>query len=141
MTYCPYQDLTRDVRSNIPLRLQEFPWASPSGTLSGIGIYLTVYPSSRPITDTVCSFCRMFFFIFRTTSHMCTNPLPLLNPKATGSQIKVQNQFFFFFFFQNCRIFCRCFQLQSTHTISKKKCINLEYQEKISIGYIFIIQI
>ena len=32
----------------------EFPWALPSGTPSGKGLYLTVYPSSRPNTDTVC---------------------------------------------------------------------------------------
>ena len=55
MIYCPYQDSTRDTRSNIPLRLQEFPRASPSGTPSGEGVYLTVYPSSRPNTDTVYS--------------------------------------------------------------------------------------
>ena len=30
MVYCPYYDLTRYIRSNIPLCLQEFPWASPS---------------------------------------------------------------------------------------------------------------
>ena len=53
MIYCPYQDSTRDIRSNIPLRLQEFPRASPSGTPSGEGVYLTVYPSSRPNTDTI----------------------------------------------------------------------------------------
>ena len=46
MIYCLYEGSTRDVWSNIPLRLQEFPWASPSGTPSGNGIYLTVYPSS-----------------------------------------------------------------------------------------------
>ena len=48
-----------------------------------------------------------------------------LNPKATRSYIQVQNQFLFYFFFYNCRIFCRCFQLQSTHTGSKKKCMDL----------------
>ena len=36
-----------------PLRLQEFPRALPSGTPSGGGVYFTVYPSSRPNTDTV----------------------------------------------------------------------------------------
>ena len=35
--------------------LPEFPQALPSGTSSGKGLYLTVYPSSRPNTDTVCS--------------------------------------------------------------------------------------
>ena len=39
--------------SNILLRLQEFPRAASSGTPSGGGVYLTVYPSSRPNTDTV----------------------------------------------------------------------------------------
>ena len=34
-------------------RIQEFPRASPWGTPSGEGVYLTVYPSSRPNTDTV----------------------------------------------------------------------------------------
>ena len=29
------------------------PWPSPSGTPSGKGLYLTVYPSSCPNTDTV----------------------------------------------------------------------------------------
>ena len=33
--------------------LQEFPRALPSGTSSGGGVYLMVYPSSRPNTDTV----------------------------------------------------------------------------------------
>ena len=45
--------LARDIRSNITLCLQEFPGATPSGTLSGKGLYLTVNPSSRPNTDTV----------------------------------------------------------------------------------------
>ena len=40
------------MRSNIPLCLQEFPWALPSGTPIGEGLYLTVYPTSRPNTDT-----------------------------------------------------------------------------------------
>ena len=38
---------------NITLCLQEFPWALPSGTPSGKVLYLTVYPSSCPNTDTV----------------------------------------------------------------------------------------
>ena len=33
---------------------QEFPQALPSGTPSGKGVYLTVYPSSNSSTDTVC---------------------------------------------------------------------------------------
>ena len=41
---------------------------------------------------------------------------------------------FILFFFQDCRIFCRCFQLQSTHTALKKKCRNLEYQKKSALG-------
>ena len=43
----------RDIRSNIPFCLQEFPQASPLGNPSGEGLYLTVYPLSRPNTDTV----------------------------------------------------------------------------------------
>ena len=53
MIYCPYEDSTRDIRSNIPLCLQEFPRASPSGTHSGEGVYLTLFSSSCPNTDTV----------------------------------------------------------------------------------------
>ena len=37
----------------ITLCLQEFSRASPSGTPSGKGLYLTVYPLSCPYTDTV----------------------------------------------------------------------------------------
>ena len=51
--YCLYKDSTRDIRSNIPLRLQEIPWALPSGDPSGEGVYLTVYPTSSPNTDTI----------------------------------------------------------------------------------------
>ena len=50
--YCPYWESTRAIWSNIPLCLQEFPRASPSGTPSGKGVYLTVYPLSRPNTET-----------------------------------------------------------------------------------------
>ena len=53
MISCPYEDSTRDIQSNITLRLQEFPRALPSGTPSGQGVYLTVYPSSRHNTDTI----------------------------------------------------------------------------------------
>ena len=49
MIYCPYQDSTLDIRSNIPLRLEELPWASPQRTPSGEGVYLTIYPSSHQI--------------------------------------------------------------------------------------------
>ena len=35
------------------IRFQDFPRASPLGTPSGEGVYLTAYPSSRPNTDTV----------------------------------------------------------------------------------------
>ena len=55
MIYCPNQDLKRDIRSNIPLCFKEFPPASPLGTPSGKGVYLTVYPSSCPNTETVWS--------------------------------------------------------------------------------------
>ena len=48
MIYCPYQDSTQDIPPNIPLCLQELPRALPLGTPSGKGVYLTVYPSSRP---------------------------------------------------------------------------------------------
>ena len=53
MIYCPYQDSTRDIQSNIPLCLQELPLVLPLGTSSGEGVYLTVYHSSRPNTDTI----------------------------------------------------------------------------------------
>ena len=35
------------------MTLQEFPWDSPWGTPSGKGVYLTVYPSFCPNTDTL----------------------------------------------------------------------------------------
>ena len=38
------------------LCLQEFPRASPLGTPSDKGLHFTVYPSSRPNTDTVYNF-------------------------------------------------------------------------------------
>ena len=53
MIYCQYHDLTRDIWSNRPLCLQEFPRALPYGTFSGKGVYLTVFPLSCPNTDTV----------------------------------------------------------------------------------------
>ena len=42
----------RDIRSNIPLRLKEFPRAKPEGTPEGGGVYLTVYPELSPNTYT-----------------------------------------------------------------------------------------
>ena len=48
MLLCLYQDETRDTRSNIPLRLKEFPRVKPEGTPEGEGVYLTVYPKSSP---------------------------------------------------------------------------------------------
>ena len=51
--FCPYFDITQDVRSNVPLCLQEIPWALPLGTPSGNVVYLTVYPLSLPNTDTI----------------------------------------------------------------------------------------
>ena len=53
MIYCLFQDSTRDIWSNIPIRLQEFSRPLPSGTPSGEGVYLTVYFFSCPNTDTV----------------------------------------------------------------------------------------
>ena len=49
----PYFYETRDIRSNIPLRLKEFPRAKPKGTPEGGGVYLTVYPESSPNTDSI----------------------------------------------------------------------------------------
>ena len=45
-------DSTRDTRSSMPLRLQEFPRALPSGTPSAEGVYLTLYSLCCPNTDT-----------------------------------------------------------------------------------------
>ena len=53
MIYCPYEDSTRDIQSNKALHIWDFPWALPSGTLSCGGLYLTVYPLSRPNTYTI----------------------------------------------------------------------------------------
>ena len=39
------------IRSNIPLRLKEFPRAKPEGTPEGEGVYLTVYPEWSPNMD------------------------------------------------------------------------------------------
>ena len=51
------------------LCFQEFPWALPSGTPSGTGLYLTVYPSSRPYTDTVYNFQN--WYIGNDLVHYC----------------------------------------------------------------------
>ena len=53
MIYCQYEDSVWDIRSNIALFFWNFPWAFPYGTPLGGGLYLNVYPSSRPNTDTV----------------------------------------------------------------------------------------
>ena len=53
-----------DIRSNITLCLQEFPRALPTGTLSGKGIYLTVYPLSCPNTDTVYHLKKVLYWKF-----------------------------------------------------------------------------
>ena len=42
-----------DFGYTVKYNLQEFPGALPSGTPSDKGLYLTVYPSSRPNMDTV----------------------------------------------------------------------------------------
>ena len=49
----PYLVETRDIRSNIPLRLKEFPRAKPKGTPEDKGVYLTVYPESSPNIDSI----------------------------------------------------------------------------------------
>ena len=43
---CCIRIRTRDIRSNIALRLGEFPRARPKGTPKGGGLYFTVYPES-----------------------------------------------------------------------------------------------
>ena len=53
MIFCPYQDSTWDTQSNIALRLLVLSQATPSGTPSGGGLYLSVYPLFRPHMDTV----------------------------------------------------------------------------------------
>ena len=47
--YCPYEDSTREILSNIRFCVWEFPQALPSGTTSGEGLYLLF----RHNTDTV----------------------------------------------------------------------------------------
>ena len=65
MIYSPYVDLTWYIRADIPLRLQEFPRASPSQTPLGEWVYLTVYPSSRANTDTLSNlFSQLYSVMF-----------------------------------------------------------------------------
>ena len=80
MIYCPYQDSTRDIRSNIPLRLQEFPWALPLGTPSGEGVYLTAYPSPCPNMDTACSVQCLVQFDTDSYRYLLTQCLSSRNP-------------------------------------------------------------
>ena len=49
----PYEDNTRDLQSNISLRMKEFPRAKPKGSPKGKGVYLTVYPEWSPIMDSI----------------------------------------------------------------------------------------
>ena len=49
----PYEDETRDIRSNIALCLEEFPRAKPKGTPEGKGLYLTVDSDLSPNTDII----------------------------------------------------------------------------------------
>ena len=55
-----------DPQLAIPSNEKEFPRASPLGTPSGGGVFLTVYPSSRPNTDTV-SLCVLFYICYIPT--------------------------------------------------------------------------
>ena len=48
-----YWDERRDIQSNIPLCLKEFPRGKPKGTPEGEGVYLTVYPESSPNKDSI----------------------------------------------------------------------------------------
>ena len=49
----PYYKERRDIRSNIPLRLKDFPRAKPEGTPEGGGVILTVYLELSPNTDII----------------------------------------------------------------------------------------
>ena len=46
--YCPYYDLTQ-----YTVKFTLLPSGVPLGTPSDVGVYSTVYPSSRPNTDTL----------------------------------------------------------------------------------------
>ena len=48
-----YKDERRDLRSNKPLCLKEFPRAKPKGTPKGKGLYLSVHHESSPNTDII----------------------------------------------------------------------------------------
>ena len=48
-----YTPSRRDIQSNIPLCLKEFPRAKPKGTPEGKGLYLTVYHKSSSNTDSI----------------------------------------------------------------------------------------
>ena len=43
-------------KNNFGIVFWKFPRALSSGTPSGGGLYLTVYPSSCPYTDTICCY-------------------------------------------------------------------------------------
>ena len=55
----PFKDEKRDIWSNIPLCLKEFPRAKPKGTPEGEGVYLTVYTESSPNTDSISFFKKI----------------------------------------------------------------------------------
>ena len=61
-----YQDERRDIRSNIPLCLKEFPRAKPEGTPEGEGLYFTVHPEVSPNTDSI-SFLTIIMMIMILT--------------------------------------------------------------------------
>ena len=93
---------------------KEFPQDSPSGTPSGKGLYLTIYPSSRPNTDTVYPssrpntntiliFLRSTHYLFKNCSfHTIFQQLiweGMVWQMLTSSDKGVQLGFFLFFFF------------------------------------------
>ena len=49
----PYKDEMRDIPSNIPLCLKEFPREKPARTPEGKGVYLTVYLKLSPNTKNI----------------------------------------------------------------------------------------
>ena len=57
----------------------------------------------------------------------------VLTLKLPGVRSKFKTKFYFIFLLKLYN-FCRCFQWQSTHTVSKEKCKNLEYQKKSAFG-------
>ena len=60
--------------------LQEFPQALPSGTPSGKGLYLTVYPFSCPNTDTVYSLAHCSMKLLSTC--VCESTEPKSSPNS-----------------------------------------------------------